>query len=49
MIEPVIPLFPVLEEMRNDGKNNEGSRVDQPVLEEIKEPKLPDLFLILIG
>ncbi|KAM1013950.1 hypothetical protein EV1_043511 [Malus domestica] len=43
--EPVIPLFPVLEEKNDKGKNKEGSTVSQPVLEKILEIELPDPLL----
>ncbi|KAM2293359.1 hypothetical protein ACFXTI_027983 [Malus domestica] len=33
--EPVIPLFPLLEEKKDEGKNNEGFRVSELVVEEI--------------
>ncbi|KAM1041829.1 hypothetical protein ACFX2C_030959 [Malus domestica] len=39
--EPVIPLFPVLEEKRNKGKNKEKSGVDQPMLEESDNQSCP--------
>ncbi|KAM1224603.1 hypothetical protein ACFX2G_044426 [Malus domestica] len=40
--EPVISLFPVLEEMMDKGKNKERSGASQLVLEEILEAELPD-------
>ncbi|KAM2695427.1 hypothetical protein EV1_039921 [Malus domestica] len=43
--EPVIPVFPLLEEKRDKGKNKEGSRANQLVLEEILESELPDPLL----
>ncbi|KAM1849004.1 hypothetical protein ACFX14_013071 [Malus domestica] len=46
--EPVIPLFSLLEEKRDKGKNKEESRASQPVLKEILEPKLPDPLLFLL-
>ena len=33
--EQVIPLFPLLEEKKDKGKNKEGSGASQPVFEEI--------------
>ncbi|KAB2620592.1 receptor-like protein 12 [Pyrus ussuriensis x Pyrus communis] len=42
VMKPVIPLFPLLEEKGNKGKNKEGSRISQPVFEEILEAELPD-------
>ncbi|KAM2141393.1 hypothetical protein ACFX1Q_007674 [Malus domestica] len=46
--EPVIPLFPLLEEIRDKGKNKEGSGASQPVLEEILETELSDPLLCVL-
>ncbi|KAM2778986.1 hypothetical protein COP1_014303 [Malus domestica] len=43
--ELVIPLFPLLEEKRDKGKNKEKSITSQPVLEEILEAELLDPLL----
>ena len=43
--EPVIPLFPLLEEKKDKGKKKEGSGASQPVLEEILEAELPKPLL----
>ncbi|KAM2832336.1 hypothetical protein COP1_032291 [Malus domestica] len=46
MKEPVIPLFPLLEEKRNKGKNKEGFGVNQLMLEEIIDAELLDPLLL---
>ncbi|KAM1928264.1 hypothetical protein ACFX13_029954 [Malus domestica] len=43
--ESVILIFHLLEEKRNKGKDNEGSGVSQPVMEDILEAELPDPLL----
>ena len=49
VMELVIPLFPVLEENRSKVKNKERSRLSQSVLEEIREPELPNPFLFSLN
>ncbi|KAM1462825.1 hypothetical protein ACFX1R_049167 [Malus domestica] len=40
--EAVIPLFPILEEKKDKGKNKEESEASHPVLEEILGTELPN-------
>ncbi|KAM2507671.1 hypothetical protein ACFX1W_029966 [Malus domestica] len=47
--EPVISLFPLLEEKKGTEKNKEEFESSRPVLKTIKEPELPDPVLSLLN